>query len=68
MTPDSAKFEGSWLEDPEGELLIFLAGLSDMTGRKCSLADGAPGEVFAFECKIRYGAIYSGGEKITGRM
>lgn len=59
MTPDSDRFEGSWLEDPEGELLMFLVGLWDMTERGCSEGGDYPGEVFAFEYKIRYGAIYS---------
>lgn len=36
---------------------MFLAGIWDMAGRKYSEAGGAPGEVFAFEYQIRYGAI-----------
>lgn len=67
MTPDSARFEGSWLGDPEGKLLMFLAGLW-VTGRECSEANSSPGEVFAYECKVSYGAIYSGSEKITERL
>lgn len=58
MTPDSARFEGSWLEDPEGELLMVL-GLWDITERGCSGVGDYPGDVFAFVYKIRYDAIYS---------